>query len=117
MVKTSNTNSQIPLILGHPVPCIYFQLSSEPKIKYPRTRTQIPTLLKTKAITVLKTSLNLRQRVLPGWTVWPDLGLLLLLSDLMETTSWSSSSLRSADLRTDGYSSQHCGVVMDCVRG
>ena len=77
---------------------LYFQLNL-PKIKYPSTRTQIPTLLKTKAITVLKTSLNLCQTVFPGGaTAWPDRGLRRLLSDLMETTSCSSSSLRSADL-------------------
>ena len=77
---------------------LYFQLNL-PKIKYPSTRTQIPTLLKTKAITVLKISLNLCQTVFPGGaTAWTDRGLRLLLSDLMETTSCSSSSLRSADL-------------------
>ena len=76
----------------------HFQLNL-PKIKYPSTRTQIPTLLKTKAITVLKTSLNLCQTVFPGGAGgWPERGLRLLLSDLMETTSCSSSSLRSADL-------------------
>ena len=75
---------------------LYFQLNL-PKIKYPSTRTQIPTLLKTKAITVLKTSLNLCQRDFPGGAT-PDRGLRRLLSDLMETTSCSSSSLRSTDL-------------------
>ena len=70
-----------------------------PKIKYPRTRTQIPTLLKTKAITVLKTFLNLCQCEAPAFSLCPDLGLLLLLSDLRETTSCSSSRRRSADLK------------------
>ena len=87
----TNMSSQVLLSL-----C--FQLNL-PKIKYPSTRTQIPTLLKTKAITVLKISLNLCQTVFPGGArAWPDRGLRRLLSDLMETTSCSSSSLRSADL-------------------
>ena len=55
-------------------------------------------MLNTKAITVLKASLNLRHKVFFG-AVWTLRGLRRLRSERIETTSWRSSSRLSADLR------------------